>query len=77
MVRDNGAAQEDTGMMTSMLTALRIVGHVGVFLLAVVVFYLGLGVGLAFNPLLGMLLWAVAGAIGVLNLKWIFTRNSS
>ena len=63
--------------MTSRLTALRIVGHVGVFLLAVVVFYLGLGVGLALNPLSGMLLWAVAGAIGVLNVKWMLTRDSS
>ena len=77
MVRDNGTAQEDTSMMTSMPTALRIVGHVGVFLLAVVVFYLGLGVGLALNPLLGMLLWAVAVAIGVLNVKWMLTRDSS
>ncbi len=54
-------------------TALRIVGHVGVFLLAVVVFYLGL----ALNPLLGMLLWAAAVAIGVLNVKWMLTRDSS
>ena len=75
MVRDNGTAQEDTSMMTSLLTALRIVGHVGVFLLAVVVFYLGLG--LALNPLSGMLLWAAAVAIGVLNVKWMLTRDSS
>ena len=42
---------------------------------SVVVFYLG--VGLAGASLLGMLLWAVAGAIGVLNVKWMLTRDSS
>ena len=33
------------------------------FLVAVVIFYLGLGVGLAFNPLLGALLWILALAL--------------
>ena len=49
----------------------RIVAHVLLFLLAVVVFYLGLGVGLQFNPTLGTLLWLVAAAIVALNLLWI------
>ncbi len=61
-------------MMAPMLTVLRIAGHVVVFLLAVVVFYLGLGVGLALNPLLGMLLWVAAVTIGVLNVKWMLHR---
>ena len=52
-------------------TALRIASHVLVFLLAVVVFYLGLGVGLSQNPLWGTLLWLAAVAIGVLNVKWM------
>ncbi len=44
------------------LTTLRIASHVLVFLLAVVVFYLGLGVGLSQNPLWGHP--AVAGRRG-------------
>ena len=49
----------------------RIVAHVLLFLLAVVVFYFGLGVGLQFNPTLGTLLWLLAAAIVALNLLWI------
>ena len=41
------------------------------FLLAFVVFYLGLGLGLQFSPLLGTLLWLVAASIVALNLFWI------
>ena len=49
----------------------QIVVHVLLFVLAVVVFYLGLGVGLQFNPALGTLLWLTAAAIVALNLLWI------
>ena len=49
----------------------RVVAHAMLFLLAVVVFYLGLGLGLQFNPLLGSLLWLAAGTIVALNLFWI------
>ena len=49
----------------------RIATHALLFLLAVVVFYLGLGLGLQFNPLLGSLLWLAAGTIVALNLFWI------
>lgn len=49
----------------------RIVAHVLLFLLAVVVFYFGLGVGLQFNPALGTLLWLLAAAIVALNLLWL------
>ena len=51
------------------LPALRIASHVLVFLLAVVVFYLELG--LSQNPLWGPLLWLAAVALGVLNVKWM------
>ena len=44
------------------------------FLVAVVIFYLGLGVGLAFNPLLGTLLWILALAVAGLNLYLIVRR---
>jgi len=53
----------------------RIVAHVLLFALAVVVFYLGLGVGLALNPALGTLLWIVAAGIAAMNLYWIVRRR--
>ena len=48
--------------------------HGGVFLLAVVVFYLGLGVGLQVSPTWGTALWAAAAAIAALNVLWIIRR---
>ncbi len=54
-----------------MIAAVRITAQILLFGVAIVVFYLGLGVGLAVNPLAGTLLWVAAGAIGVLNLAWI------
>ena len=51
----------------------RIAAHALLFLLAVVVFYLGLGLGLSFNPLLGSLLWLAAGTI--VALKPVLDRN--
>ena len=52
-------------------SAVRIAAHALLFLLALVVFYLGLGVGLQFNPTLGTLLWLAAAGLVVLNLFWI------
>ena len=52
-------------------TIAKIVAHVLLFGLAVVVFFFGLGVGLAFNPALGTLLWAAAAGIVGLNVLWI------
>ena len=49
----------------------RVAAHVLLFVLAVIVFYLGLGLGLQFNPTLGTILWLVAGALVALNLLWI------
>ncbi len=54
-----------------MRTTARIALHILLFVLAVVVFYLGLGVGLQFNPALGTLLWFAAAAIVAVNLIWI------
>ncbi len=51
--------------------AVRIVLHVILFLVAILVFYLGLGIGLAFNPTLGTLLWFTSGALFVGNLLWL------
>ena len=50
---------------------LKIVVHVLLFVVAGVVFYLGLGIGLQFNPFLGSMLWFAAAAIVVVNLMWI------
>ena len=63
--------------MALLLAALRIASHVLVFLLAVVVFYLGLGLGLSQNPLWGTLLWLAAVALGVLNVKWMQSARRS
>lgn len=49
--------------------------HVLLFLLAFVVFYLGLSVGLQVNPGLGTTLWVVSVVIVVLNVVWM--RRSS
>lgn len=54
-----------------MAAKVRIAAQVLLFALAVVVFYLGLGVGLQFNPALGSLLWFIAAAIAALDLVWI------
>ena len=56
-------------------TIVRIVAHILLFAVAVVVFYLGLGVGLALNPALGTLLWIIAAGVFALNLYWIVRRR--
>ena len=70
----DGRLRETVGIVgkgNTVNTPIRIAVHVVLFVLAVIVFYLGLGVGLALNPALGTLLWIVSGAIVVLNLIWI------
>ena len=57
--------------MTIARSAIQIGIHALVFLAAVVIFYSGLGVGLALNPMLGTLLWLVALSIAGLNLFFI------
>ncbi len=68
-------------------TALRVSLHIFLFLVAIVVFYLGLGIGLAWpgvtvagvtlsGPTAGSILWIAAGAIGVGNLVWILRVSS-
>lgn len=49
----------------------KIVAHVVLFLVAIIVFYLGLGIGLAANPAIGTALWVAAAAIAAANLFWI------
>ena len=44
--------------------------HLLLFLVALVIFYLGVGIGLALNPFLGTLLWVLAGVLAVFNIRW-------
>lgn len=57
-------------------TVIRTTAHALLFVLAVAVFYLGLGIGLQFNPFLGTVLWILAGTIAALNIAWILRRRS-
>ena len=52
----------------------RVCMHIFVFLVALVIFYFGLGVGLAVNPLLGTLLWILALVVAGLNLYVMLRR---
>ncbi len=54
-----------------MAAKVKIAAQVLLFVLAVVVFYLGLGVGLQINPTLSSILWFIAAAILALDLVWI------
>ncbi len=58
-----------------MATVVKSATHVLLFLLAGLLFFLGLGIGLQLNPVLGTALWAVAGAIAALNLYLILKRR--
>ena len=51
--------------------SIKVAAHAVLFLVAVVVFYLGLGVGLQISPTWGTVLWVVAIAIVLLNILWI------
>lgn len=51
---------------------LKVIAHVVLFLAAFIVFYLGLGIGLTRDPNLGTALWALAAAIALGNLFWIY-----
>ena len=55
---------------------LKIAVHALLFVIAVAVFFLGLGVGLQFNPNLGTLLWIAAVAIAGLNVLWMFRSRA-
>ena len=52
----------------------RVATHAALFLVAVVVGYLGLGVGLQVSPLGAYVLWGVAVALVLLNILWIIRR---
>ena len=53
------------------MAVLKILAHILLFTAAFALFYLGLGVGLAWNPLLGTVILGVSVTTAVLNLAWI------
>ena len=50
---------------------IRVAAHVLLFVVAVLVFYVGLGIGLQYEPALGTILWVASAAIVALNLLWM------
>ena len=54
-----------------MPTAVRVIVHVLLFMLALAVFYLGLGIGLTHNPTIGTAMWGAAAMIVAINLVLI------
>ena len=66
-----GRAMLDRVEWGVMKTGLRIALHVILALVAVVIFYVGLGVGLTLNPTIGTVLWFASGALFVGNLLWL------
>ena len=54
-----------------MRTVVRVVVHVLLFVLAIAVFYLGLGIGLSYNPTIGTAMWGAAAMIAGINLVLI------
>ena len=53
----------------------QVILHALLFLLAVVLYFFGLGIGLAVNPCLGTLIWALSGSLLVLNVWWILKNR--
>ena len=58
-----------------MPTALKVTAHLLLFLAAIIVFYLGLGVGLQVSPLWGTVLWIAAGALIAVNILWLVRKR--
>ena len=57
--------------------ALRLIAHALLFVIAVMVAFFGLGIGLAFNPTAGTVLLGIAVAIIVFNVYWIMQRDKA
>ena len=61
-------------LLNALSLAMRVAAHALLFLVAALVFFLGLGIGLQVNSALGSALWVAAGAIVALNLYLISKR---
>ena len=53
------------------MVIVRVLLHAAIFAAAFLIFTLGLGVGLALSPVVGTLLWLVAGLVAAANVIWI------
>ena len=61
-------------LLNALSLAMRVAAHALLFLVAALVFFLGMGIGLQVNSALGSALWVAAGAIVALNLYLISKR---
>lgn len=55
----------------------RTAGQILLFLLAIVIFNVGLFLGLQVDPQLGTLMWAISAAVIVLDLYWIYRSRKN
>ena len=69
--KDSVADNQDSCSTIECMLMLRVFLHVAIFAAALLVFTLGLGIGLALNPAVGTLLWMVAVLIAVANAVWV------
>ena len=60
--------------MSAIRMVIRMGIHVLVFLVALVIFFFGLGVGLILNPTLGTLLWIASFTVAGLNVFWMIRK---
>lgn len=56
---------------------LRLGAHVALFAVAFVLFYLGLGLGLQYDPTLGTICWIGSGLLVAGNIYWINRARKS
>ena len=54
---------------------LKTIIHILLFIVGGLLFFIGLGLGLQFNPTIGTALWIAAGVIIVLNVLWMNRRQ--
>lgn len=50
---------------------LRAAAHLLLFFVAIIIFFLGLGIGLQVNPALGTVLWLAAAGLIAANVIWL------
>ena len=73
----SGCGEMMEGVGDDVLSPVRRSDPVRFLVLALAVFFFGLGVGLQYNPLLGTLLWVTAGGVATLNVYWMFRSRAN
>ncbi len=56
---------------------LRLIAHALLFVVAVMVAFFGLGIGLALHPTVGTVLLGIAVAIIIVNVYWIIQKDKA